>query len=474
MRDRRLFLVLCGMAGLLFFCRLHTPLQEPEESRYAEIPREMLAHQSWVVPLLNGRPYYDKPPLLYWLVMASYRTFGVHDWAARIVPGTAGLLTIAITFLWGRRILGSAGAFWGAVVLCLSIRFVYLERLLTMNGLLCLWVIAGLAAAWMALQPSRRSLWWWMVAGVASGLGILTKGPVALVLIAVPAALHQILQRQFRLVEIRGWLVFVLTAVLVACPWFVAASLREPDFLSYFLLRHNVERFLEPFDHAKPAWFYLIDVLGGMLPGTLVLPWVLYRTLKDGRDLGTRFLLVAGCWSLLFFSLAGSKRSGYILPVMPLLALAIGGHLARAIRELEQARPTWARRVRYAHAAIFCAVLAALYFGLPRHATTFAMRKELHRIARALDGMEAALLSYPRGWDSVSFYLGRDDGRIYHPQTAALLARDLTLLPKTFAVIKSGKPFQDFRRSLPRELTFVPVLESNQITAGWVRHRSNP
>ncbi|HZT81402.1 MAG TPA: hypothetical protein VFA26_14325, partial [Gemmataceae bacterium] len=96
------WLVLAAAAALLFFGRLGTPLQEPQEARYAEIPRQMLASGSWLVPVLHGRPYLDKPPLLYWLVMGCYRLLGVHDWAARLVPGAAGFLTVCALAAWMR------------------------------------------------------------------------------------------------------------------------------------------------------------------------------------------------------------------------------------------------------------------------------------------------------------------------------------------------------------------------------------
>src|SRR5947209_15783135 len=125
----RSLLILLAAAALLFFSRLDLPLLEPQEARYAEIPRQMLRDGSWVVPTLHGQPYLDKPPLLYWLVMVSYRLFGVHDWAARLVPCSAAFLTVLVTYGWGRRVLGGRAAFLGALVLCLSGRFVYLGRM---------------------------------------------------------------------------------------------------------------------------------------------------------------------------------------------------------------------------------------------------------------------------------------------------------------------------------------------------------
>src|SRR5262249_14413049 len=105
------------VAALLFFTRLTCPLLEPDEARYAEIPRQMLAEGRLVVPVLHGQAYWDKPPLLYWLVMGSYRVFGVHDWAARLVPCGAAFLCVLLTYGWGRRSLGPRAGLAGALVL---------------------------------------------------------------------------------------------------------------------------------------------------------------------------------------------------------------------------------------------------------------------------------------------------------------------------------------------------------------------
>ena len=118
-------LVVLAAACLLFFARLRAPLLEPQEARYAEIPRQMLEAGRFLVPVLHGQDYLDKPPLLYWSVMAAYRVFGVSDWAARLVPALAGVLTVLVTFLWGTRALGLRAGLCGAVLLCLTPGFVY-------------------------------------------------------------------------------------------------------------------------------------------------------------------------------------------------------------------------------------------------------------------------------------------------------------------------------------------------------------
>jgi dolichol-phosphate mannosyltransferase len=336
-------IILIAMAGLLFFARLRSPLLEPEESRYAEIPRQMLFEHRWIVPVIHGEPYLQKPPLLYWLVMISYSMFGVHDWAARLVPSTAGLATVLLTYWWGRRGVGSLAAFLGAMILCLSPRFVYMSRMVTMDGLLALFVLISWLCGHRALASRRSSGRYWILAAVACGLGILTKGPVALVLAAAPLVAYRMLDRRSVPVGYPKGAALVLLALGVAAPWYVAAAWYTPGFLSEFLLRHNLLRYVTPFDHEEPFWYYVPLLFLGMMPWTLLgLP--LIRGLVGRPAMAARkrpaamgFFFLAFACSFVFYSLAGCKRPGYILPAMPPLALALGCYMRVRLPK----RPAW-------------------------------------------------------------------------------------------------------------------------------------
>ena len=108
-------LVLLFVPALLLYPCLSFPLIEPDESRYAEIPREMLQRGDWITPRLQGEPYLEKPPLLYWLTAVSYRLFGVHDWAARLPPALAVHGSVLVLYFFGRRLFGERAAFRGAL-----------------------------------------------------------------------------------------------------------------------------------------------------------------------------------------------------------------------------------------------------------------------------------------------------------------------------------------------------------------------
>jgi len=381
-------LALIAAAVLLFFTKISCPLQEPQEARYAEIPRQMLEEGSLLVPVLNGQPYCDKPPLLYWLVMAAYQVFGVHDWAARLVPSLAGFLTVLVTYFWGRRTVGRRAALAGAAILCLSARFIYYGRMVTMDPLLTLWVTSALAAAHFALTRNSSSnatpsnplaRIWWLASAVACALGILTKGPVALALVAVPVLTAQILDSRMTRPRWSAWILYIVISVGIAFPWFAAIALHEGEFIGFFFWRHNVLRFVAPFDHEGPPWYYLPGLLVGLLPWTLLLPgFVRFVGKRSARTARRRppalgFFLAAFLWCFVFFSAAGCKRPAYILPALPPLALALGCYLAVIVPE---------RRWRSAATRF-----AARFSALPLRLTAFSLASGAG-IALIASGME--------------------------------------------------------------------------------------
>src|SRR5262249_23054070 len=148
--------------------------------------------------------------------------------------------------------------------------FLSVGRLLIMDGVLTLWVALSLLAAFEAVRHDRLRWGWWLVAAARCRLGVLTKRPVAVLLLVPPLLAHRWLTTsQLRLGRL-AWLAFAGTVLLVALPWYVAVCLRIPSFAGYFLWEHNVVRFLSPFDHLRPVWFYAPILLFGLLPGTLL------------------------------------------------------------------------------------------------------------------------------------------------------------------------------------------------------------
>jgi dolichol-phosphate mannosyltransferase len=529
--------VILLLAVTLFFLRLRAPLLEPQEPRYAEIPRQMLSEGRLLVPVLHGEPYLDKPPLLYWLVMGSYSVFGVHDWAARLVPALAGVLTVLLTYWWGRRVAGERAGLCGALVLCLSAGFVYRQRMLNMDSLLCLWVTAALASAHAALTAGRLLRQrWWLLSAAACGLGLLTKGPVALVLIATPLVLYSFLEPRCARPSWRDGALYLLVAVALAAPWYVAMMIQVSDFAYTFFWRHHVERFLVPFDHEKPVWFYLPGLLAGMLPWTLLLPgfvrFLARRNLRAGRrrPAALGFFLLSALLGLVFFSASGCKRPAYILPAMPPLALALGCYLhllvPRARRQADSGarllwqwrcklagpatllvlmmacailtlagfkhllRPgtelvlgaltvcgfalLWRRRVSWGvcAAVTFIALALGVYHLQPAYNRQFALRGALRARDVRSERARLSIVCYPERWDSVSFYQPEADVTVYTRAQRRQLLADLATRQRTLLLVKSGKARDELMRELPESIKFESAGREGFVTASWVHPRS--
>jgi 4-amino-4-deoxy-L-arabinose transferase-like glycosyltransferase len=474
-----LLLALLGSALLL--TRLTCPLLEPEEARYAEIPRQMLAEGRFVEPVLHGQPYYQKPPLLYWLVMLSYSVFGVHDWAARLVPALASLATVFVTWFWARSAFGPRIGLGCAIVLILSARFVYLGRMLTIDPLLSLWVTAALASAYLAVHEAPLKRRWWIASAILTGLGLLTKGPVALVLVLVPVAIFQILGRASRRKPdvIVALACYLGIAIAVACPWYVAMAINNPEAAGDFFWLHHVQRYLDPLDHEEPVWFFLPWLFAGTLPWSLVLVSVFAAVIKRAahevsglctgsnrllrarllceRTLkafpsGLLFALLACGWCVVFFSLSGCKRAVYILPALPWLGACLGYGVCMPTLRVGMAPLLKQKTLAASASVVFVLLFVGVYVLLPGYHRRFAMRGQIRR------HQEAAMkvFSYPKRWDSVSYYLQQNAVRVFTADRRAELIAALQAESESLLFVKNAA-LPEILRDLPASMEFVEV-----------------
>jgi 4-amino-4-deoxy-L-arabinose transferase-like glycosyltransferase len=450
--------VLAAVAAALLLTKLTCPLLEPEETRYAEIPRQMLAEGSFVEPVWHGQPYYHKPPLLYWLVMLSYTLFGVHDWAARLVPALASCGTVGVTWLWGRRAFGPGAGFTGALILLLCGRFIYLGRMLTIDPLLCLWVTAALASAHLAVREETLRWRWWLLSAVVTGLGLLTKGPVAAVLVLVPVVLFQLVQ--WRRPSVGAVAVFVAVAIGVAAPWYAAMVVTNSEAAGDFFWLHHVQRYLDPVDHEEPWWFFVPGLLVGCLPWSLLLVPLGRRLLRE-RPSELVFPLLALAWCVVFFSLSGCKRAVYILPALPWLAICL---------EKGAFMFFMPRFLRPVVVGVFVVLFLGVQLWLPGYHRRFALRGQVRRHA----DNPLTVFCYPKRWDSVTFYLGHDNVRLFTKDQRLAMASELQRKSRALMFVKT-RHLDELLEALPAELEFVPTgRQGPTMTVGTVQPRGGP
>ncbi len=314
----RLTVALIVLGAVSFFYRLGgVGLVGPDESRYAEVSRGMLERGDWVTPELRGEPWLHKPPLFYWAAAASMWTLGETEAAARLPSALAALATcLSIGFL-GARLFGFASGIRSAVVLATSLGMALYGRAAIMDSILTFALTLGLGAYLFhaTVQPARR---WLAVAYAAFGASVLAKGPVGIVLPMLIIVLFE-LQSHRRLLPRPGSLLTSTASFLVVVvPWHVAIfNAQGWEFVESFLFQHNLDRFLTTIHrHEGPFYYYLPILVVAFVPWTAFIPGAVSSAFRN-RDPRRLFLFLWIAVPLIFFSLAGSKLPGYILPILP-------------------------------------------------------------------------------------------------------------------------------------------------------------
>jgi 4-amino-4-deoxy-L-arabinose transferase-like glycosyltransferase len=323
-RDRAwlgLWAVLCG-APLL----LRGPLP-PDELRYLSVAWEMWSRGDLLLPVLNGVPYADKPPLLFWLMHAGWAVFGVSEWWPRLLPGLFALTTILLMRRLGRALWPeNSAAIKGIPWLLLgSLAWALYSQVVLFDLLLANWTLLGLLGLVSAERGNVRG---WAIFAAAIALGLLTKGPATLLHLAGPALLAPWWARAEHFI-VRRWyarfFVAVLAGSFVALAWALLAALRGgSDYAAELLLGQTAGRLVESFAHSRPFWFYLWTLPLLLFPWSLW-PWA-WRAMNEAfrtgmRDRGSRLLLTAAVPTFVAFSAISGKQPHYLLPLVPLLLL---------------------------------------------------------------------------------------------------------------------------------------------------------
>jgi 4-amino-4-deoxy-L-arabinose transferase-like glycosyltransferase len=315
------------------------PLSEPDEARYGEIAREMVERGDWVTPTCNYVRYFEKPPLVYWLTAATFSVLGLSEFAARMWPALFGLLGIAVAGLLGRAMYGAWVGVVAAAVLAACPYYFGLSQALVLDVPLAALIAVAHGAFWTAYATAvpwqRRAAV--LALYVTTALAVLTKGPVAVVLVGGTLASFIALRREWGVLR---WLVSPLAVaafLAVALPWFVLVSLRTPQFVDFFIVKQHLERFAAPTEHRQAAWFFVPIVLGGALPWSAFFIFAPRRPLAALRRLLARRASAATLYCVLwvavtfvFFSLSRSKLATYVVPLFPPLAIL----MARGLRDL--------------------------------------------------------------------------------------------------------------------------------------------
>jgi len=394
---RRLAVIVLILAAVLFFTRLGARALWASEFRWAEIAREMLANRNYFWPTIDGRVYYDKPLGSYWLVVAAAHLRGTMDEAsARIPCALAGLLGVATLILIARRLYDWRVAAWSGFILASSYSFAFFSRhasadVETVTGEL-------IALALFLRNEDRRGGAWVIGLWLAMALTSLTKGLLGFVLPIMVIGVYSCLREGWKecaarmlhggigtrilwLVERNRWFfnwttipAAIIGIAVYAVPFAISSHLMHSDRGLYLVYRENVLRYFEPFDHRGPIYLYCYIIFLLMAPWSVLLPGALAHLhsvpAESARQVRSdRFAMVYFWATFVFFTLSGSRRSYYLLPILPAASLIVARLLTSPVESLNRIA-WWLTRCGYWLIAIatmlaFIALLPPRYI-LPR------------------------------------------------------------------------------------------------------------
>jgi len=326
--------ILAASAFAFFFGLGQLGFLGPDEPRYAEVAREMFASGDYISTRLCGCLWFEKPVLIYWMSAAGYHLFGVSEIAARVPTATAGLATVALVYFALRRLGMRNLALASALVLATSGIFIAYARVATPDMILTAAMTAALLSAFHSTRASGRARSvLWALSFLFMGLAVLAKGLVGAVLVIAIFGIYLILAGQLRSVRWRDWLVGLVVFLAVAGTWYGPVIMRHGwAFIEEFFVRHHFQRYTSnEFGHPQPVYFFFLVAGAGLAPWTFFLIPAIgrLRSLRGSRD---SLLVLAWIWAVVpvvFFSFSESKLPGYILPILPALAVILGVEVER-------------------------------------------------------------------------------------------------------------------------------------------------
>lgn len=329
--------IVVAILGRLLSLGLY-PLTDPTEGRYADIGRRIVETGDWVTPWIDaGVPFWGKPPLSFWMTGSSLQLLGDSAFAARLPHLVAGALILWILFdLFKRQGMNKVGLYAAAITAGSVIFYIASGTVMT-DAALALGCTIAMRGFWLSVNgPASQRNRECYVFFVGLAVGLLAKGPLALVLCLTPAGLWTLYTRNLtQVLSQLPWVRGTLLMLLIAVPWYVIAELRTPGFLEYFIVGEHWQRYLQKDwagdlygkGHGKPHGIIWLYALAGMMPWTLLLPllaWLTRGTRSQTPDHVPPYaMLYFGLWGLFplaFFSLSSNVLIAYTLPAIAPLA----------------------------------------------------------------------------------------------------------------------------------------------------------
>ncbi|MDP3371480.1 MAG: phospholipid carrier-dependent glycosyltransferase [Candidatus Paracaedibacteraceae bacterium] len=325
-----LFLLILLFAPLYFLFLGNRPFATPDEARYVEIPREMLATGDWITPRLNGVKYFEKPPLLYWVGAVFQYLFGLKEFAMRIPIVLFGLTGIIGTYIFGRHFFNRKTALYAAFILGSSSLYFVLSRLIILDMAVSTFITLSLFSFYRAQEETdlkKRRLFYTLFT-LFCAFGVLTKGIMALVVTGSVILFWATYAGRWRYIFPAYLPSNLILFLVITAPWHILASLKTPEFAyKYFIVEHFLRYTTTLHLRHQPVWFFIPILISGFLPWSAIFFQSFRKAYSDFKKPLYSFLIIWFAFVFIFFSISQSKLIPYILPLFAPTALIVGHYL---------------------------------------------------------------------------------------------------------------------------------------------------
>lgn len=316
------FLILLGNHGLL----------ETDEGRYNEVAWGMLQNKQYIIPKMNGVVFFDKPILYYWLQILSFKIFGFSEWSARFFPALMGVATSLGLYVFGSKLFTRTIGFVAALILPTMIYWFSLSHYSNMDIEVASWISLSLLSFITGINHYTKNKRFAALffAYLFASFAFLTKGLMAIAFPVIIIGLWVIIDNKWSMIKHMKIIPGLILCIIICCPWFFIVQLKYPEFLQYFFIDQQIDRFLSKSMNEQQDWFfYIYMTLVGSLPWVFfiiqafLIPFGKIIKLPDNQRSTSKLLLIWATVILIFFSIPASKPLGYIAPIFPPIALLI-------------------------------------------------------------------------------------------------------------------------------------------------------
>lgn len=312
-------------------------LQNPDETRYGSIALEMINSGNFIIPYLNGVPYFEKPPLLYWLGSLSTWLFGQNEGSLRIWALISGASIVGLSSHVSTKLYCPAAGLNTGLICATSLLMMISSQFFNADLLVAALITASLVSFIQSIPASEKPKGKnFLFLYLFCALAVLAKGLIGVVLPGIIILIWCCLARRFDVLRVCIWMPGILLFLGITVPWHYAVEIQYSGFMKFYFINEHFQRFTtESHNRNKPIWFFLVVLTLGMLPWTGFIYSAIYKRLCTWRWRKTSsqtdlFFIVWAVVIFLFFTLSNSQLAGYILPIAAPLGILVGKYLAKS------------------------------------------------------------------------------------------------------------------------------------------------